>query len=75
MGCDGEEVLNKAMNRHSHVNAESPHADVILAIRNKVQTTNITWKYKHVKGHQNDYRDYDSFGQDVLTKCASGRIS
>ena len=33
---------------------------MILAIRNKVQATNITWKYKHVKGHQDDYREYDS---------------
>jgi len=60
VGCDGEEALNKVMNWHSHVNAESPHADMILAIRNKVQATNITWKYKQVKGHQDDYRDYDS---------------
>ena len=45
MGCDGEEALNKTMNWNSHVNAESPHADMIFlaTIRNKkVQETNIT---------------------------------
>ena len=60
MGCDGEEALNKAMDWHSRVNAESPHADIILAIRSKVQATNITWYYKHVKGYRDDYRDYGS---------------
>ena len=48
------------MNWTSHVNAEFPHADMILAIRNKVQETNITWKYQHVQGHQDDHRPYDS---------------
>jgi hypothetical protein len=49
------------MNWNSHVNTESPHADMILAMRNKVQETNITWKYQHIKGYQDDHRPYGSF--------------
>ena len=60
LGCDGEETLNKAMNWNSNVNAEPPHADMVLAIRDKVQETNITWKSQHAKGHQDDHRPYNS---------------
>ena len=55
--CDAQEAISKVMNWLSHVNAESTHADMILAIRSRVQATNITWNYKHVKGHQDYYRE------------------
>ena len=39
--CDGDEALIKAMDWNPYyVNAESPRADIILAIRHKVQETN-----------------------------------
>ena len=33
---------------------------MILAIRNKVRETNITWKYQHVRGHQDDHVYYEN---------------
>jgi len=49
--CDGEATLTKSMNQWTS-NPLDKQFDIIHAIKAGIRQTKITWKSKHIKGHQ-----------------------
>ena len=53
IGCDNEGVLWKIFGT-SVPNTGDTAYDILKVIRTQVEESPVTWKYKHVKGHQDD---------------------
>ena len=56
VGCDNESALWTAFG-NGDVNASDPSFDLIKIIRHHIRESPITWKHRHVKGHQDDDED------------------
>ncbi len=54
LGCDGQSALDKAFNYVSIIRIEDADHDLLHAIRNLWALSPLTWKFRHVKGHQDD---------------------
>jgi hypothetical protein len=56
VACDGESALDYVFDWNNRfIRASTPHLDLIVSIRRMIQASPIRWKYRHVKGHQDDY--------------------
>ena len=56
VACDGESALDYAFDWDNRwLRAGTAHLDLISAIRKKVRDSPIQWKFRHVRGHQDDY--------------------
>jgi hypothetical protein len=53
--------VNLALRRYSNTydTPKQPHHDLIHEIRQKIANSKITWKWRHVRGHQNRHTSYD----------------
>ncbi len=54
LGCDGQSALDKAFNYVSIIRIEDADHDLLHAIRNLWAHSPLIWKFRHVKGHQDD---------------------
>ncbi len=59
LGCDGLSALDKAFNYVSIINIEDSNYDLLLTIRNLWAYSPLTWKFCHVKGHQDDHSSHE----------------
>jgi hypothetical protein len=64
VGCDCITALERRFDEAQNSSISAQHFDVILAIRNIRARYPIRWKYRHVKGHQDD--DHSIFWTDGL---------
>jgi hypothetical protein len=55
LGCDGQSALDKAFNYVSLIRVEDANHDLLQAIRTLWAYSPIVWRFKHVKGHQDDH--------------------
>jgi hypothetical protein len=56
VACDGESALDYVFDWNNRVlRASTPHLDLIVAIRRMIKASPLKWKFRHVKGHQDDY--------------------
>jgi hypothetical protein len=65
LGCDCEAGIT-AIFEHEYDTPKQPHHDLIHEIRAKLATSKLTWKYRHVSGHQDKHTSYhllDMWGQ------------
>lgn len=53
-GCDGEEALRQVFSREREANTVGSHFDLLSATRAALQASPVTWKFHHVKGHQDE---------------------
>jgi hypothetical protein len=66
VGCDGLSALNQASKQYDFINPNEPQFDVIMDIRRLIADSSWTWKWRHVKGHQdesNKFEDLDEWSQ------------
>jgi hypothetical protein len=56
LGCDNEAALWEAFG-DDDITVSQPSHDILQAIRHQLSTSNLQWKSKHVKGHQDDIKD------------------
>ena len=56
VGCDSESALWAAFGE-GDVNANDPSFDLIKTIRHHVSISPVTWRYMHVRGHQDDDKE------------------
>ena len=54
LGCDCESGLT-AIFTHTYDTPKQPHHDIIHEIRQKLAASTITWKHKHIAGHQDKH--------------------
>jgi hypothetical protein len=54
LGCDCESALI-AIFEHVYDTPSQPHHDLIHAIRAKLAASPVTWKFRHVRGHQDKH--------------------
>ena len=54
IGCDGEQAVYKAFDTDRSLTPRSNDFDLLTAIRAKVKKSPLTWKYRWIKGHQDD---------------------
>ena len=54
VACDGLAALRNSMEHEGEVPPTTQHFDLIMAIRTWMKKSPVTWKTKHVKGHQDD---------------------
>ena len=54
VGCDCESGLT-AIFEHKYDTPSQPHHDMIHEIRKKIAASPITWKFRHVRGHQDKH--------------------
>jgi hypothetical protein len=59
VGCDGLSALNRAFSYVSIINADEPSYDLLAAIQHYWKFSPISWKIRHVKGHQDDHKSID----------------
>ena len=57
LGCDCESALT-VLFEHEYDTPSQPHHDMIHAIRTKLAESPITWKFRHVRGHQDKHRNF-----------------
>jgi hypothetical protein len=65
LGCDCESGIT-AIFDHTYDTPKQPHHDLIHEIRKKLSLSKLTWKYRHVSGHQDKHISYhllDMWGQ------------
>jgi hypothetical protein len=65
LGCDCESGLT-AIFEHEYDTPKQPHHDLIHEIRKKISSSRLTWKFRHVRGHQDKHTSYqflDMWGQ------------
>jgi hypothetical protein len=63
IGCDGLSALNKARIDSDFANPNEPQFDLITAIRQVRQTSESTWQWRHIKGHQDAVRPVQELDQ------------
>lgn len=54
IACDGLEAIKKAVDSCTHYSCRSNQFDLITAIDNKLKKSSLNWRWRHVKGHQDD---------------------
>lgn len=54
IGCDGLGALSAIQSNHLIIKSTWKHFDIIRAIRKSIQLSNLQWKLRHIKGHQDD---------------------
>ena len=59
LGCDEQSALDKAFNYVSIIRIEDADYDLLHAIRTLWAQSPIRWKFRHVKGHQDDVSHFD----------------
>ena len=52
IACDGESALYRSMDEESRVKSKQKQFDIITAIKSKLRSSQITWRWRHVHGHQ-----------------------
>ena len=57
IGCDGMQAIRNASNCTDITTPMMPHFDLIAAIRTLIRNSPLTFKTRHVKGHQDDVQD------------------
>ncbi len=65
LGCDCKSGIT-AIFEHEYDTPKQPHHDLIHDIRMKISNSRITWKFRHVRGHQDKHLSYqllDKWGQ------------
>ncbi len=77
LGCDGEGAVTTMQEiLQWNVKSSSKHFDILRSIQHLMRNSPITWKFRHVKGHQDDlltYEELDRWAQlnveaDALAK-------
>ena len=65
VGCDCESGIT-AVFEHEYDTPKQPHHDLIHEIRQKLAVSRLTWKFRHIRGHQDEHISYhllDMWGQ------------
>jgi hypothetical protein len=65
LGCDCESGIT-AIFEHEYDTPKQPHHDLIHETQRKLGNSRITWRYRHVSGHQDKHISYgllDMWGQ------------
>jgi hypothetical protein len=60
LGCDGQSTLDKAFNYVALIHLEEPNHDILHALCTLWAQSPISWKFKHVRGHQDDRSSIES---------------
>jgi len=55
LGCDGQSALDKAFNHVALIRIEDANHDLLQAIRFLWASSPLQWKFRHVRGHQDDH--------------------
>jgi hypothetical protein len=58
LGCDCESGII-AIFEHTYDTPKQPHHDLIHEIRKKLEASRLTWKFRHVRGHQDKHLPYN----------------
>jgi hypothetical protein len=56
-GFDGEGAINKVFSEEEDAYTDGSQFDLLSATRAAIKASPIHWKFRHVKGHQDDIRD------------------
>jgi hypothetical protein len=59
LGCDCKSGLTSVF-EHVYDTPKQPHYDLIHDIRRKIADSKLIWKFRHVRGHQDDHVSYHS---------------
>lgn len=59
LGCDGQSALDKAFNYVALIKVEDSNYDLLASIRNLWANSPIQWKFRYIKGHQDDVQSWD----------------
>jgi hypothetical protein len=53
-GCDGEGAINKVFSEEDEANTDGSQFDLLSATQAAIKASPILWKFRHLKGHQDD---------------------
>ncbi len=59
IGCDGEGAIIAVTQQFDIIKSSRKHFDLISAIKNTISSSTIDWQFQHIKGHQDDIREYE----------------
>lgn len=74
VGCDGLSALRRAIDQSGDVNPNTPHFDIIAAIRYWKNKSPITWTSKHVLGHQ-DKNPWNVLDRAAFHNCEMDQLA
>ena len=60
LGCDGLEAYKVATRHHFRPSCNIGHFDLASTLHRLIQNSQMTWTFRHVKGHQDDTVDIQS---------------
>jgi hypothetical protein len=59
VACDGDSALKAAFRHRLSLNMDDPDSDLISAIHFHRQKSRISWRYVHIRGHQDTHQRID----------------
>lgn len=63
VGCDGEGAITAITQQFDIIKTSRKHYDLIQAIKNTINKSKLAWSFQHIKGHQDDIREYDELSR------------
>jgi hypothetical protein len=76
IGCDGIGAI-QLVNNDYFCKSSQKHYDIIKSIKSSIYVSPIKWKFRHIKGHQDDYTHFDNLDRlsqlNVLTDTMAKR--
>ena len=58
LGCDGEGAIKIMEQNNKIIKSNRKHFDLIQAIQNAKDKSPLQWKFRHIKGHQDEVKEY-----------------
>lgn len=69
IGCDRIGAIQSITNDQICKSSQK-HFNIIRSIKSSMKKSNITWTFRHIKGHQDDFFHYDNLSRDAqLNVC------
>ena len=63
LGCDGEGAIKSIEDNYKIIKTNRKHFDLIQAIKEAREKSPISWTFRHVRGHQDDIKEYDDLNR------------
>jgi Reverse transcriptase (RNA-dependent DNA polymerase) len=73
VGCDNRTAVQKCFQPDWIINTSDPDFDLICATRTLASQSKVRWTPRHIKGHQDDHKDYDELDRWAKLNCDMDR--
>ena len=74
LGCDNEGAI-KAISPDREYNSQWNSYDLLFQIRKELKNSPVQWKFKHVKGHQDDHKNEEELDEWAVANILADKMA